>query len=87
MKFIHLARHETRCRPAKGFTARHNDCGFQGQCARALAANTTGAAEADLSVDAKPYIGTTMFCDHFMSVETAARGSDAAVKPWVGGHG
>lgn len=86
MKFIRLPEYETRCKPVPPNTIRHNDCGAQGRCARALAACTKGEPKADLSRDARAFVYNTMTCKHFLSTDDAARlVSKAPVKEWVRG--
>lgn len=86
MRYVHLDPNELRCRPVAPLTARHNDCGKQGQCARALASNTVGAPQDDLSRDASTVYAYLMRCPHFLSVEDAQRlVSRPATKEWPGG--
>lgn len=69
MRFITLTPREPRCRPEKGFTTLHNDCGNQTACARRLAANTVGAPERDFSKTAQPLMGV-FICSQYLPVDT-----------------
>lgn len=78
MKFILLDKREPRCRPIPPNTVLHNDCGKQKECARRLAANTTGAPEFDFSHGAQPLAGGIAFhCAAYLNASEHAERAGA----------